>query len=659
MADDREVELAKSEVELWASSAQSSSSRPIISPPPSLPFSIPLTPDLPQAVTTPYSSITHTLEAILYPQTGLPIRESTDVQILRYSSGDNESDLPIDPVTTTVDTPSPTTIQLPRTIFHVGEPIPLYITIPPPDSSAISSGLRLRNVKAELVREVQVGHLGNVASSSSPRPSQPSTSNSYPPEKISYSSDSQIHSSVISRSGAACRFHSERPLQVRLVLHDNDSLTSGSGTITQSTLMHHVAFHIDVAVSFTAANHASPSARITFPITLIPPRAPTRNGDFNQEIDKAYQKKHDPPPTRTNRVHDDAAPNNHGLPPAFDEVPGTNTYSGYSSSGGPSEPLAPPPSFSTQSGSGYAAPPTFDEAAASSSFIGRRSQAPLPSFEESSHAYVGTSAGLPSFTESMLASSSSVPAPQPVLGSSSVASGTGNAFSYWGHDPLSDHQILQFNGEGVLYGFTESEQYDGISQSMMQTAGVGSSGPNDVNSPTTRMPPVQYEDRDLDSIEILVGPPPGIDESLAAGVAAAFASGNIGIFSDAVSERGGVEDVPPPPPPALDDPSDPPPTIDAYGGAGLARMTPAERSARQQAMEHAAENESPGSGGDSNGREDQGIVASSEATQHGTGLQEPPPYLGTTIDEDSPNRRLVRTTHSGPTRGGGPPPYAG
>ena len=666
LVDDREVELAKAEVELWTTTGQSSSSRPVVTPPTTLPFSIRLTPDLPQTVTTPYSSITHTLEAKLYPQTGELVKESTEVLILRYSSIEGLSNIAVDPVTTTVDAPSPATIQLPGTIFHVGDPIPIYITIPPPDPSSITSGLRLRNVKAELVREVQVGHLGNVASSSSPRPPQPSTSTSYPPEKVSHSSGAEVHSSVLSRSGAACRFHSERPLRIRLVLHDSDSLSNASGNITQSTLIHHIAFHVDVLIAFTASNHASSVAKVSFPVTIAPPLAPTRAGDFNHEIDAAYQKKHDAPPARTNRVQDESTSNNHGSPPAFDDVPGTRAYPPHLLGEQPpsSEHSAPPPpSFSPPSGSGFAAPPTFDEAAAASpSFgVGRpsQSQAPLPSFEESSRNYAGTTGELPSFTESMLASSSTAPVPGSSQDASPIPSGSGNAFSYWAHDPVSDRRTLQFRGEGEIYGFKESEQYDGISQSMMQTAGVGSPELSDVNSPSARMPPAQYEDRELDSIEILVGPPPGIEESLAAGVAAAFASENLAMFNEAVDDTEESGDVPPPPPPALDDPSDPPPTIDAYGGAELSRMTPAARSARTRAIEEAAENDLPGAGEDDGEVEGHDAVAAATEGPPGVvGHQEPPPYLGTSLEDNSAPRRIPRT-HSGPPRGGGPPPYAG
>lgn len=637
--EDQEVELAKSEFELWKSLGQSSSSRPIIGPPASLPFSIPLTSDLPQSIDTPWSSITHTLEAALFSLAGESVKESTQVQILRYSSSGGNSALPNDPVSTLIDLPSSVTIQLPRSIFHVGEPIPIYATIPPPSDSSVSSGLRLRNVMAELVRVVQVGHVGLAASSSSTQPPQPSTSASrYPPEKSSGVSGSQVHHSVVSRSGAACRFHSERPLQIRLVLHDPEGPTNALGTITQSTLIHHVAFHVDVVVSFTTPNHVSSVAKASFPVTIIPPVAPNQSGDYSQDLDQAYQKKHDPPPIRTNRTQDDVSSHTHGAPPAFDEVSTSRTVNHPMP-----YPSAPPPAFSPSGGGGHAPPPTFDESEASSSNPARQLHSVLPSFEESSRAYAGVAGtGLPTFAESMTASSSSHPLPLVPGDHSPLPFDLAGQFSYWAQDPLTGQRILHFRGEGEEYGFTYVDQYDGISQSMMQTVGP-STALSDSTSPLTGMPPAQYQDRDLDSIGILVGPPPGIDESLAAGVAAAFASGDISDYSPRVSEGAGeADDVPPPPPPALDDPSDPPPTIDAYGGS------------LQQTVRRTNGTRENGHLSNGAGGTPIGSLEGLENPNH----QEPPPYLGASIQTHHPAvRNVLNNPHASST--GGPPPYAG
>src|SRR6202034_2179980 len=61
------------------------------------------------------------------------------------------------PETHTVDDPTRIEVQLPRTVFKVGEPVPIYVTIPPPTREVVvDQVLKLRNIKAELVRIVKV-----------------------------------------------------------------------------------------------------------------------------------------------------------------------------------------------------------------------------------------------------------------------------------------------------------------------------------------------------------------------------------------------------------------------------------------------------------------------------------------------------------------------
>jgi hypothetical protein len=126
-----------------------------------------------------------------------------------------------------------------------------------------------------------------------------STSTVYPPEKLPTADPG--HSTVLRRSGAACRFHSTRQIKLRLVLHDNEANTSG--TITQNTLSHQISFHIQFTVAYTSG-HSSPSSTTSIPIVILPQVAPAHEGDFSQEVDSAYRKKHDPPPARTYRMED-------------------------------------------------------------------------------------------------------------------------------------------------------------------------------------------------------------------------------------------------------------------------------------------------------------------------------------------------------------------
>lgn len=648
--DNDEVELAVSRLVLFSAPKESTSSQTSVFPPSSLPFSIPLTADIPQAVSTPSSSITHTLVAILTPRTGEPIVKSTDVPITRYTSVHAAaSELSVDVVSTTMDSPSHASAQIPRSVYRVGESIPLYVTIPPPERSAVASGLRLRNVKAELVRTINVRSVKfssanpDYLATSSTIPEAEgsrvaSTSTTYPPEKpLGPSAPDPGHSTVLRRSGAACRFHSTRHIKLRLVLHDHES--NASGTITQNTLSHQISFHIQVTVAYTSG-HSSPSSTVSIPIVILPQVAPAHEGDFSQEVDSAYRKKHDPPPVRTYRMEEDAQYSGSNELPSFDDpFPGSS-----------SAPSIPAPSLSRNIS--YPPPPSFSEASASTSYM--NGPAP-PSFDDAAGTGTATygvsvppnfdvppddpdhgmpGGHLPSFIESESEAAAAA------ASRAAAIYARNNSFGYWAFDAQTERQALHFPDEGALFGFPPAEQYDGLSHSMMQTGGPIDSQSDGSDSgslyATTTDGGASFHRASATHLPLdLDGAPPGIDESIAAAVTAAFVSAGAGVGVTVASVNG--DGTLPPPPPALDDPSDPPPSIDD----GVHALSHAQQTRRERAMVEAA----AARAGAGTVREDaQSAQPAVRMTVPSTREEiRPPPYLGVPQPAAPP----------------GPPPYNG
>jgi len=128
--------------------------------------------------------------------------------------------------------------------------------------------------------------------------------------------------------------------------------------------------------------------------------------------------------------------------------------------------------------------------------------------------------------------------------------------------------------------------------------------------------------------------PPGIDESLAAAVNAAFVSTRAGVSVPSVSGSG----MPPPPPPALDDPSDPPPSIDD----GVDALSRAQQTRRKRAMVEAAVARA---GGETVRANSQSAPVTTRMALVLSPREEirPPPYLGVPQPVAPP----------------GPPPYTG
>ncbi|KAJ6519626.1 hypothetical protein C8R45DRAFT_952141 [Mycena sanguinolenta] len=496
----REIELGFSEVELFSSF--DTSSEAIM--PSSFLFAIPLMEDTPQSLRTPHSSISHTLTATLHPSnaSSLPVSKSLVVHTRRYTA--HSHSLVTSPETHTLDDPTRVEVQVPRTTFIAGEVVPLYVTVPPPPRElVVDQGLRLRNVRVELLRIVEVNHdedeanlFEELSSSSGPsggpsggpstavtpfpvdKPPQPSSSKA----PVSPLFPGPTFKTVIARSGASCRFHSSRPVQLRFVLHQPSPSASPAdfqinlptpeyghlesdaecASITQLTLLHSVTFQVNVHVSFVdMSSRTERISSISIPVVVLAPPAPLP--EIAPSMEAAYSKKHDRPPARTVR-HEEA-----DFAPHYSE--GEAGPSGFS--GG--------------------APPPFEER-----------DAPPPFFSYAAEA--STSSRLPTFLESET---------EIII-------------------PPDDHNSIlrdippSIVGEGVEFGFSAAEQFDGHTEERSSTP----------------PPTLEMADRDTNLTSLTVIHEPEV----------------LGLVLDQHEESSGEL---PPPPPALDDPSDPPPSIDS------------------------------------------------------------------------------------------------
>ncbi|KAL1664049.1 hypothetical protein GGF50DRAFT_127545 [Schizophyllum commune] len=500
----REIELSRQEIVVFERTPK------IDTLPSSIPFALPLTDDTAQSIMTPRSSLSHRLSVILHPTdtSRQPVIQSLLVHTRRYTS--HSHSVAIAPETHCLQEPTRVEVQVPRTTFFAGEPIPVYVTVPPPSRELVMDrGLRLRNVRAELVRVIKVKReeddpedegsedmmgfddlgVSKDAEASSLVVHEPSTSTSHNPVSPLFMGSS--HRTTLARSGASCRFHSSRKVQLRFVLHQQSFQGSPSDfpvslppveqqhsdadcpPITQHTLLHSITFKINTHISFVDV--ADPEHRreristVSIPVLILPPPAPLP--EVPQDVDTAYHKKHDRPPTHTVRAEEDSTV------PHYSE-----------GEAGPSAiPIGAPPPFEERE-----APPPFSISEASTSSGNR-----LPTFLESENEII-----IPPTDESTL-------------------------------DP---HYPEAFPGEGVEYGFMPTEQFDGHSEDMQR--------------PTTPPPTLEMATRDADLTQIAdIREPERAIEAL----------GHV-LDQHEENTRGGE---PPPPPPAMDDPSDPPPSIDS------------------------------------------------------------------------------------------------
>ncbi|KAI0724437.1 hypothetical protein C8T65DRAFT_563579 [Cerioporus squamosus] len=531
-AHGREIELANTEVVLAGSPDPGPQQRS------SFPFSIPLPWDTPQCLHTSRSSLAHTLTANIWPleADAPPLSRSFLVHTRRYTS--HTHNLHPAPETWTIEEPSKVEVQLPRTTYKAGEPIPIYFTVPTPSPDlVVEQGLRLRNLRAELVRTVTVkrdegedDELSDIEFASHPSdsdeptsPSQktqpvPSTSRQAP--EFAVRKGEHGERKVIALSGASCRMHPSRPLRIRLVLHQpteapqpvsphhhhqrvssEDFFSAESeaecASITQATLLHTVSFRLLVHATFiNMTSHTERVSTLAIPLLILPPSAPLP--EVEASVDEAYHKKHDRPPTRTVRLEDPDVPQYEagpsgapGAPPPFEERE------------------APPPFWSAEAeASTSSRPPTFLESEASSSR--------LPTFLESEREIF-----VPPAEE---------PAPPPAE--------------------------TVFEGEGSLFGFHASDQFDGYADVLPQRH-------------STPPPSLEMATHDADVTGLATM---ALDES-ATIEALGLALEQQNISLNAISAE---ESIPPPPPPPMDDPSDPPPSIDSseFRAPGAAHDSP-------------------------------------------------------------------------------------
>lgn len=489
-----EIELASTEVTLFSTPFGTAQPLPSVHP-----FSIPLPNDTPQCIHTPYSSILHTLTATLHPidSSQANISHSVIVHTRRYTSHPYPTS--ITPETKGITEPTKVEVQVPRTTFRTGEPIPLYLTVPPPRRELIlDEGIRLRNVRAELLRVVSLNDAAppqpptdkaNVPEASSSATAQKSIDESTTESlDLRFMVGSPGGVEVVAMSGASCRLHPTKAVQIRLVLHPrhecaptesvSSDITSISpelaneagarcASISQTTLLHDVTFMICVHVTFMhMSSHTERICTMTIPVMIIPPAAPLP--EIEESMDMAYHKKHDRPPTRTVRQDEadvprysagEAGPSFANAPPPFEERE------------------APPPFFPPEPEASSSRPPTF--------------------LESEAEIYVPAAEDLPV------------------------------------EPPLPPSELV-FDGEGTLFGFPSSAQFDGY---------------HEQDRPVTPPPSMEMATLDPDVTSLAT-----LDQSAA-----------LNALELALEQHQDASNSvpPPPPPPPMDDPSDPPPSIDS------------------------------------------------------------------------------------------------
>ncbi|KEI39454.1 uncharacterized protein L969DRAFT_103373 [Mixia osmundae IAM 14324] len=247
-----DIELCEQRYILWDGSAPSTSTtaRPEPSLPSAvLPFECPMTSDLPHCCHFAHSSLVYSLTAEVSLEGEAPLQKTLPVHLARTrpasasidtmsfsgASGDEWRGQTCSAASASIALSHPIVAQfgLNRTLFTRSEPIKLTARIPPPDSDLIrDKRLKLRSVSAELVREVRVR-------------ASPTRSSKAPELPILPVRDSD-HQVVMSRSGKSCRFSSDRDVFLRLWLQAQP--LDVCETVTQSTILHDIDFHVNILI---------------------------------------------------------------------------------------------------------------------------------------------------------------------------------------------------------------------------------------------------------------------------------------------------------------------------------------------------------------------------------------------------------------------------
>ena len=95
--------------------------------------------------------------ACLHPNDDSAPAISTSITVYTRRYSPHAHTLPISPELHILEDPTRVEVQLPRSSFTAGELVPVYVTIPPPPTGiVVDRGLRLRNVRIELVRAIKV-----------------------------------------------------------------------------------------------------------------------------------------------------------------------------------------------------------------------------------------------------------------------------------------------------------------------------------------------------------------------------------------------------------------------------------------------------------------------------------------------------------------------
>lgn len=273
---DQSITIFSEKQVLWTSDAQppsSSTSRQTGEPsyatlPSTLPFSFPLTSDLPHCLHLPSSSLEYRLEATLKsidPSVLPDAFRSTKVHLTRYSRPGPlqsiEEPGTVEPYTWNISSPTSMIVQLQRRLYRRAEPICVFVRIPPPERKLLS--ISLRSVEANLLRIITVKRTESK------------------------------HELLLAHSGKLCRFHSTRAIVLRLQLHppfdvsnmpyphpDHDAAQGGPiygrgggggcESISQETLLHDVKFLVRINIAIRSDEGERKDVTLEHEVTILP-----------------------------------------------------------------------------------------------------------------------------------------------------------------------------------------------------------------------------------------------------------------------------------------------------------------------------------------------------------------------------------------------------